>query len=720
MANMAIEEVVDSYREIASIPNVISGTLLPTDNSNRYILESIWQQKDLERTENIIFRKSSRVDVKGLEVKVHGKSSTFTTHVTSKEVLVKYTSCGKMKAIIREFTDDDKNKVHIIEIWDSFKKIVNVNLNEAEKHGPVHCDEQFGSLDWSSDNKKILYIAETKRPKSESYFKSSKYNQFDHGNKHVWEECWREQLTEAIRPTICVFDVSTKEIVVCSDNIPQDISAGQAIWHHDCESIIFVGWLHGPYKLGLLWTTTRENHIFLLNTKQQVCIKLTPNDISVRSPRLHPTDNLIVFLKNPVGGPHFHCTELASLCLPKIDDELSVIKVPSHQVIVGTVFIPNSEDDFPGLYLLNLLSNCWSIDGHHLFLSSFWRSHYCILDVNIVSGSVMRLTKIGFSTILDVRDDFILIGYSTPSNPPEIKIAKFISGAEMNWTTVDQPSKGIESLTWSVHSFKPELENSKFPNVPCEYILYEPVYGISIPKPKIKSLIVNPHGGPHTLDVAAFVHDIAVLCKLGYTVVQVNYRGSIGYGQSSIDSLPGNIGMQDVSDVHQVAKMLKNDLNIDRVFIEGLSHGGFLTLQLISQYPDFYFAACVKNPVTNLASMSELTDLPDWVPWEVDSKQFEFTSLPCKESYAAMLSKSPISHIMNAKAPCLVMLGKSDLRVPPSQGKQWAKKYRALGGTCKVLEYENNHHILNGVEAESDGFVNMVLWFVKYQNSLQK
>lgn len=42
---------------------------------------------------------------------------------------------------------------------------------------------------------------------------------------------------------------------------------------------------------------------------------------------------------------------------------------------------------------------------------------------------------------------------------------------------------------------------------------------------------------------------LAFLCALGFAVVQVNYRGSTGYGETSLQSLPGNIGSQDVQDM---------------------------------------------------------------------------------------------------------------------------------------------------------------------------
>ena len=67
------------------------------------------------------------------------------------------------------------------------------------------------------------------------------------------------------------------------------------------------------------------------------------------------------------------------------------------------------------------------------------------------------------------------------------------------------------------------------------------------------ALVVYPHGGPHVATSADFLVWPVCLAALGYAVLMVNYRGSMGFGQDSIYSLPGKVGSQDVQDV-QVSK----------------------------------------------------------------------------------------------------------------------------------------------------------------------
>jgi acylaminoacyl-peptidase len=104
----------------------------------------------------------------------------------------------------------------------------------------------------------------------------------------------------------------------------------------------------------------------------------------------------------------------------------------------------------------------------------------------------------------------------------------------------------------------------------------------------------------------------------GFAILHVNYRGSTGFGTGPLESLAGKIGENDVDDVYQaVLEALKEEgaggkLDRARVGIVGGSHGGFLGAHSIAQHPDLFRVAALRNPVTNIASMTTSTDIPDW------------------------------------------------------------------------------------------------------------
>ena len=64
-------------------------------------------------------------------------------------------------------------------------------------------------------------------------------------------------------------------------------------------------------------------------------------------------------------------------------------------------------------------------------------------------------------------------------------------------------------------------------------------------------LILWPHGGPHSVITTSFMPDVYYFLMLGYAVLFVNYRGSLGAGNDGVMSLPGNVGDADVKDCYQ-------------------------------------------------------------------------------------------------------------------------------------------------------------------------
>ena len=96
------------------------------------------------------------------------------------------------------------------------------------------------------------------------------------------------------------------------------------------------------------------------------------------------------------------------------------------------------------------------------------------------------------------------------------------------------------------------------------------------------------------------MNNLTIFYSLGFSVLLLNYRGSSGYGQDSVDSTAGNVGSADVQDCQQAAEYLVNQCGFKNVVLFGGSHGGFLTCHLIGQYPGFYKAAVGLNSVTCL------------------------------------------------------------------------------------------------------------------------
>ncbi|XP_054033384.1 acylamino-acid-releasing enzyme-like [Dryobates pubescens] len=130
-------------------------------------------------------------------------------------------------------------------------------------------------------------------------------------------------------------------------------------------------------------------------------------------------------------------------------------------------------------------------------------------------------------------------------------------------------------------------------------------------------------------------------------------------------------------------------------------------------FPGTYHACVVHNPLVNIASMVTTTDIPDWCLTETGLPYMP-DALPDPAQWAEMLNKSPMRYVNQVRAPVLLMLGEDDRRVPPKQGLEYYRALKARGVPTRLLWYPGNNHALTGVEAEADGFMNMVLWLLEH------
>ena len=102
-------------------------------------------------------------------------------------------------------------------------------------------------------------------------------------------------------------------VVICSllENLPEDVSPGQAIWCPDDLGVICVGWWHVPYRLGRMYCEQRRSALFHISLKNFTCTTLGPTDRAVSNPVFSPDQTRLVFLENDAGGPHRQCSRLA-------------------------------------------------------------------------------------------------------------------------------------------------------------------------------------------------------------------------------------------------------------------------------------------------------------------------------------------------------------------------------------------------------------------------
>jgi len=192
-------------------------------------------------------------------------------------------------------------------------------------------------------------------------------------------------------------------------------------------------------------------------------------------------------------------------------------------------------------------------------------------------------------------------------------------------------------------------------------------------------------------------------------------------GEKFLQSLPGRCGALDVIDCmdaiayvtgqSQVRDIARTPMvDTDRLSVFGGSHGGFLSLHLVGQYPDTFKAACVRNPVANVNAMSGLSDIPDWC-WFESGIDYSVDSPPGTKQQETMYAASPMAHVTKVKTPVFMMLGGNDKRCPIQQAIDYARYLKARNVKHRIAIYKEGQHSLDdNVAMVYDQLPNALLW----------
>lgn len=222
----------------------------------------------------------------------------------------------------------------------------------------------------------------------------------------------------------------------------------------------------------------------------------------------------------------------------------------------------------------------------------------------------------------------------------------------------------------------------------------EPVHGLFFPphNPNFKSsgkppLIVTIHGGPTSQVKAKFNPRAQFFATRGYAVLEVNYRGSTGYGRPYWEALSGNWGKYDVEDaISGVRHLAKQGLVDDsRAVIMGSSAGGFTVLQSLVDHPGFYRAGVCLYGVANQFTLAAETH-----KFEARYLDQMLGTLP--EAADLYRQRSPIFHADKIQDPIIIFQGKDDVVVPRTQSDEIVASLQRRGVHHEYHLYAGEGH----------------------------
>jgi dipeptidyl aminopeptidase/acylaminoacyl peptidase len=223
-------------------------------------------------------------------------------------------------------------------------------------------------------------------------------------------------------------------------------------------------------------------------------------------------------------------------------------------------------------------------------------------------------------------------------------------------------------------------------------------------------LIVNIHGGPHGQNGPGFNFRNQVYAAHGWATLNVNFRGSTGYGQKFADAVFGDQNGNEGQDVlYGVSAAVRRYLWIDRerMGIEGVSYGGQLTDWLITQTNEFR-AAIPTAGIANLVSYNYMTYYNQYE--EMEFGQF----LHQGNLMDVAWERSALKHVAGAHTPTMLIHGENDNDVPIAEAEQFFVALKDVGTEAVFVRYPREGHGIRETKHVIDWTDRSIAWYEKH------
>ena len=206
------------------------------------------------------------------------------------------------------------------------------------------------------------------------------------------------------------------------------------------------------------------------------------------------------------------------------------------------------------------------------------------------------------------------------------------------------------------------------------------------PRDEAPPLLVLAHGGPTAQARRQIQAGILYWTSRGIAVVDVDYRGSTGYGRDYRRALTGRWGIADVEDCVGAARYLaeRGDVDGDRLMIRGGSAGGFTVLAALAFHDGFAVGAS-RYGVADLEALATDTH-------KFESRYLDSLIGPYPEARDVYVARSPIHHVDRIDVPMIVLQGDEDAIVPPNQSQMIVDALEAKGIPVAYLLFEGEQH----------------------------
>jgi dipeptidyl aminopeptidase/acylaminoacyl peptidase len=522
-------------------------------------------------------------------------------------------------------------------------------------YGRVYPDQNYGRVAFSPDGRKLVFVADDgddRRSDAEIAANVTVVRE-DQGEGYEGfgpSDVWVAELTE--NPT----DHAASRITRLTED---EFWYGQPQWSPDGKRIA-VHANRTAERESIRYSFNQNYDIWEIDVATRDIRQLTSAPGPEFFPRYSPDGSRLIHLTSPRHrGPHFDIYNFAVVTTGKKPQPRVVFDFRAADADYRAVGNPDSRPH----------PDCWEDESHIVYDGYSGLSSKRFL-LNVDTGEI---------TESDVAD------------------TKFSKRRELESRFRPRGKPAPPRL--NAKSERVEWDNGEGMKIDGALITPHP----DIAKPPYK-LVVNPHGGPHWRASLGVGFNDQVFASHGYAIFKPNFRGSIGYGLSFLDSNRGDLGGGDMRDIlsgvdHLVQAGVADK---DQLFVYGVSYGGYMTSWLVGQ-TDRFKAAVAENAVTDLTMMWTLSDLQSWTEWSFGGKPWEVPN--------TMRQHSPLTHAHKVKTPTLILHSANDRRCPLPMGRAFHQSLLRAGVQTELVIYSNERHSITQPRHRADKLRRILDWF---------
>jgi dipeptidyl aminopeptidase/acylaminoacyl peptidase len=444
---------------------------------------------------------------------------------------------------------------------------------------------------------------------------------------------------------------------------PQRLVSGndfymQPVWHPDGTSIAWIAWDHPnmPWdgtRLNLAEVKIGEKGLPTLGERQSVA---GDDNIAIFQPEFSPDGRYLAYVSDASGWWQVYLFDLES------GEHRQLTDVPAEHGLPAWVQGMRSYSFSPdGKRLFVLRNQDSSISLWQIYLDTFDETQLLIEGdytyLNQISVSAYEIAMVASGGTVPTRLITCLLPKEDQA-PLRLRIWRRATSEQLPMTAYASP----RAISWQ--GLGSELVHGIF------YPPHSETYAGSGAPP----LVVRVHGGPTSQRTLQFDPSCQFFATRGYAVLDVNYRGSSGYGRAYRDLLRGNWGVYDVQDVLSGAQSLVDQGQVDgsKMVIMGGSAGGYTVLKALQENPGFFKAGINLYGVTNMFTLA------------ADTHKFEAHYLdsmigPLPDAADLYRARSPIFSIDRIQDPVAVFQGEDDVVVPRAQSDELVESLRRRG-----------------------------------------